>query len=584
MTATLPKTAADFKQALNIQVIAGDTTATLNSKEDADGNDLANGLYGFTIDGDNQYKEYIICTLTGLALSNIYSVSAQGVATAGFGEYHRKGASVEITDWSVLYAILQNMTGQVGFDSLNPLFYDAAPALGSSNQFATVQYVLDHINGGAVSFNAEVVSGMAGETISSGQWVYLKEADGRWYKTDATDTAKSMNVKIGKALGAGTAGNAIANGVFIDGLETAGTYAAFTSYYLSNTPGALATSPGTNSVLVGISDGNSKLPFGLIPPSTRNALVGGGAYGTPSSTNKFATTDYVTSVHKFGGDGSDGALTITSGATNINLGGAAIVKKNYTSISITGTGQLTFSNPHANGTIIILKCQGNVTITSSASPAIDASGMGGAAGTGAAAGAAAAGTAGTDGVAFVGVTHKGLGGAGSGGTAGADGAVMTPVYPTTFYYKSIGASCGAGGGGGGNGGNSGAGTLAAGGDGGRGGAALIIECAGALNFTSIPGISVAGKDGAAGGTATSTRANANGGGGGAAGCCLILYGTLTANSGTIVSTGGAVGAVGTGGSGGVNGGPGGGGANLLAGASGVGAAGWSLVAANTEFF
>ncbi|MBI3887537.1 hypothetical protein HY310_00525, partial [Candidatus Microgenomates bacterium] len=81
-------------------------------------------------------------------------------------------------------------------------------------------------------------------------------------------------------------------------------------------------------------------------------------------------------IVKFGGTGANGALVITSGTTTINLGGLAVFTKNYTSISITGTGKLAFSNPHTNGTIIILKSQGNVVLTSSDAAMIDASGMG----------------------------------------------------------------------------------------------------------------------------------------------------------------------------------------------------------------
>lgn len=83
---------------------------------------------------------------------------------------------------------------------------------------------------------------------------------------------------------------------------------------------------------------------------------------------------------KFGGTGADGALTISSGTTNIDLAGAQVVIKNYSSISITGTGALTFSNPHANGTVIIFKNTGNTTITSSATPNIDIRNLGGAGG------------------------------------------------------------------------------------------------------------------------------------------------------------------------------------------------------------
>ncbi len=296
MSQNILNVAADFSQALNAQVSVGDTTAALDSAADTDGNNLATGYWGFTIDGDNQYKEYIVCTLTGTALTGIVSITPQGVATTGFKNYHRRGASVVITDWAALYRVVSVLNGTLNLDGGIPLAYDSTPALGSSNQLATVQYVLDHINGGAVSFNAEIVAGMAGETLTTGQWVYLKSADGRWYKTDATNTAKCIGVKVGKALGAGTAGNAISGGVFIDGLETTGTYAAFTTYYLSDTPGALATSAGTNSVVVGFADGNAKLLVGNVFLSYVDALAGGSTFGTPSSTNKYLTQSYNSSA------------------------------------------------------------------------------------------------------------------------------------------------------------------------------------------------------------------------------------------------------------------------------------------------
>src|SRR3990167_4955663 len=54
----------------------------------------------------------------------------------------------------------------------------------------------------------------------------------------------------------------------------------------------------------------------------------------------------------FGGDGSDGTLAITSGTTTISCGSAKVLTKNYSSISITGTGVLAFSNPHASGSMV----------------------------------------------------------------------------------------------------------------------------------------------------------------------------------------------------------------------------------------
>ncbi len=306
MSQNILNVAADFSQALNAQVVAGATTATLDSIEDTAGNNLANGYWGFTIDGDNQYKEYIVATLTGTALTSIISISPQGAATTGFSNYHRKGAPVEITDWAALYRVVSVLNGTLNLDGGIPLAYDSTPALGSSNQLATVQYVLDHVNGGAVSLNAEIVAGMAGETLTIGQWVYLKESDGRWYKTDATSTTKCLGVRVGKALGAGTAGNAIAGGVFLNGLETTGTYAPFTTYYLSDTPGALGTSAGTNSVSVGFADGNSKLVVGMLRTSNIDAAAGGGAQGTPSASNVFVTETGVV---------QSGVFSMTAGAT-----------------------------------------------------------------------------------------------------------------------------------------------------------------------------------------------------------------------------------------------------------------------------
>lgn len=274
---------------------------------------------------------------------------------------------------------------------------------------------------------------------------------------------------------------------------------------------------------------------------------------------------------KFGGTGADGALTTSSGTTTIDCGNAAIVVKNYTSISVTGTANLAFINPHANGTIVVLKSQGNVTITSSTNPAIDLTSMGATAGSpgqGLITGPTAGGT--------FGITIVG-GNSSPGIPFGGRG-----VYnASTVNGKGINVFAGAGGNGGGG---------AAGGDtngaGGRGGGGLYIECGGALNITST--IKAAGGNGtggsgtgsngyryggAGGGSNTDspsasitsgTSTGPAGGGGGGGGSICILYATLTANSATLTVTGGSAG---TGGA-----------------VSGTaGANGWSLIAANTEF-
>lgn len=306
---------------------------------------------------------------------------------------------------------------------------------------------------------------------------------------------------------------------------------------------------------------------------------------------------------KFGGNGSDGALSISSGTTNIDCAGAQTVTKNYTSISITGTGKLTFTNPHANGTIIILKSQGNVTLTASAT-IIDASAMGAIAGTGN--GLTQAG----NGVLYGSSIAGGQFGLSiTGGTGGVGASSAGNYTPLGFASKLIRLACGGGGGGSAGGSNSGQVS------GGRGGGALLIECGGSWNFTTASGISVAGQIGF---SSTGGNNTGGGGGGGGGGSLVVLYNALTANSGTVVIAGGAGGTGspsaaggtagnGTGGSGnggaggstsGNGGGGGGGGASDNGGANGNGgvagagngsgggggASGYSLVTANTYFY
>lgn len=330
---------------------------------------------------------------------------------------------------------------------------------------------------------------------------------------------------------------------------------------------------------------------GVVEEATAGELAAGTAIGgtgarlfvNPSTLMPSGKIDRAYLTASFGGTGADGALNITSGTTTIDLLGAAIVTKNYTSISITGTGALAFSNPHASGTIIVLKSQGGVTLTSSANPVIDLRNIGSTGGT--------AGTAGTSGTASGGAggasafgsgSNGGSGGGGANGTAGGAGTSGTAVFttitgggggalsasaatggsvsyyaglPTAIVANGLPFAVGTGGGGGGGGNTSLSGA------GGRGAGSMYIECAGAFNFTTGT-INLAGTAGGNG--AASFGA---GGGGGGGGELLVLYGSLTANSGTITTTGGSGGSAGGGGGG----------------AGGAGANGGSLVTQNTQF-
>ena len=97
-----------------------------------------------------------------------------------------------------------------------------------------------------------VISGVAGETISTNDVVYFKESDQRWWKADADAVATDSNIKLGVALGAGTAGAGITTGValygYISGLSglTAGG-----KCYVSGTAGGIDQSLPTIPRLIG---------------------------------------------------------------------------------------------------------------------------------------------------------------------------------------------------------------------------------------------------------------------------------------------------------------------------------------------
>lgn len=141
MSQTLLKLAADFATTLTSAVAVGATSATLTSATDSDGVALPTGTYGLTIDRKNSSKEYIKCTLTSTALTNIYSVSRQGALTSGFARSHRKGAEVIISDFAAIKKINDVLDGTTDLDSGTPLKYDGTATISNVNHLATKAYV-----------------------------------------------------------------------------------------------------------------------------------------------------------------------------------------------------------------------------------------------------------------------------------------------------------------------------------------------------------------------------------------------------------------------------------------------------------
>ena len=85
--------------------------------------------------------------------------------------------------------------------------------------------------------------------------------------------------------------------------------------------------------------------------------AGAGSSGKAAKLDANGKIDLSFLYNKPGGTGADGALTITSGTTTLDLTTLALFVKNYSSMSITGTAKLGFTNPNANGSMIYIKCQ-----------------------------------------------------------------------------------------------------------------------------------------------------------------------------------------------------------------------------------
>ena len=334
------------------------------------------------------------------------------------------------------------------------------------------------------------------------------------------------------------------------------------------------------------------------------------------STGKYDSTFMPTSSYKFGGDGSDGAVT---GAVTITGSNNTYIVKNYTSFA-PGANTVTTT---PTGCVTHIKVSGNADLTGTT---FSYAGKGGPGGTGGAApasgsGSAQTGNAGTAGTAGIGLLVRAAGGgaptatvsntAGTGGTAGS----MTLVYSTDLNMSVLGGRTlvsvapGAGGSGGASGVSSNSVatvTAGAGGNGGAGGGALILEVAGNITFSGTT-ITAGGSNGSTGGNGTGTGNNATGGGGGGGGgggVVVVVYGGTLTGSVTPTVAGGTGGqggtstendpanplASGAGGAGGAsvftaasNGANGTAGGDDDGGDGGAGAAGQYLIAKNSVF-
>ena len=294
----------------------------------------------------------------------------------------------------------------------------------------------------------------------------------------------------------------------------------------------------------------SEVVKGAVEEATDAEMDAGSATGG-TGAKLFVTPAKLVAFFSGFGDGSDGALAISSGTTT--LAG----DKQYTSISVTGTAILDTAGYR-------IYCQGTVTVDASSGACIKNNGGAG--------GNASAGTAGTAGTVAPGVTVP----AGIVGKVGATGRSTTGTGASGTAGNNITLSIGVVGVAGGTGGTAGGGN-----NGGAGGAAGTLSASAnklatiadtspladyvfATNtFAAVKGASGSGSGGA-GGQNGSAVTTGGGGGSGASGGCVFIAAKqfILTGAGAIQATGGAGGNGGNGngtGGGEVGGGGGGGG-------------------------
>jgi hypothetical protein len=314
--ATLPQATGVFETSLATPITSTATTMTLTENAVRGGGSLA-GYTCFTLDEGTAQAEVVCGTVSSTTVSSmVRGISyADGISSVTANKFsHRRGANVKITDFPILQILKAQNNGDETFP--NPLKYDTGIGPLASSDLADKEYVLSVVSGGTVSFEKVVITGTAGETVAAGTPVYLKAADGRWWKAIGTTAATVDNVQLGIAQGAGTAGNAISGGVLIKGTDTNQSGGAAGSIgYISDTS-TIATVAGTIEKAVGnfISATNFVFnPIFYYGPTANQKAAFAGTGGTPSASNKFLTEQGspAVDVQTFTAIGGNKTFTVT---------------------------------------------------------------------------------------------------------------------------------------------------------------------------------------------------------------------------------------------------------------------------------
>lgn len=226
-------------------------------------------------------------TLSGITRG--IGFNAPYTTTAALQKSHGGGTTLIITNNPGFYDEFANKNN----DETIAGYWDVPNPIAAQG-IVPRDYMLALINGGAVTTNALIEAGTAGETVAAGNLVYLKASDSRWWKADADLTATIDLIQLGIAQGAGTAGASITGGVLRRGVDSNQSGMAVGLAYISNTAGALATTTGTIERVVGNFLSATTIDFDpnfYYLPTASIKSASAGSTGIPTSTNKYVTQD-----------------------------------------------------------------------------------------------------------------------------------------------------------------------------------------------------------------------------------------------------------------------------------------------------
>ena len=283
--------------------------------------------------GANSFIAYLASSLTDggsettIYLSNITTLTGETITTtdfAGFGIGRitidpLSTTNMEFCSFTAVDGTNIALTGAtrglsaVGNDvstlraKYHPVGTPVIISFGVHNIYDIKNYIDTEIAALTVG-TASIVTGTAGENITAGNLVYLKN-DGKWWKTDADTLTTIDSVQLGITQSTVLANATITNGVLIAGVDTHQSGASAGAYgYVSNTAGEIGLSAGTNSYIVGQFKTATNIYFDpnfykRLTVNQVGALAG--KTGTPSATNKYlteetgASTAYLPVVRKY---------------------------------------------------------------------------------------------------------------------------------------------------------------------------------------------------------------------------------------------------------------------------------------------